>query len=117
MLIKYKKNYEKFAMGLLSFMPNEKDIKKLQQTMKNYEAADSMQLYLWKEEEIMGLIGVEVSEDQAVIQHISVNPAFRHQGIGKTMVTALKELYPDKAVSANELTASFLGKCEEQPND
>ena len=29
MLIKYKKSYEKFAMGLLSFMPNEKEIKTL----------------------------------------------------------------------------------------
>ena len=29
MLIKYKKAYEKFAMGLLSFMPDERDIKKL----------------------------------------------------------------------------------------
>ncbi len=35
MLVRYKKAYEKIAMGLLSFMPNEKELKKLQQTMKN----------------------------------------------------------------------------------
>lgn len=28
MLIRYKKTFEKIAMGLLSFMPNEKDLKK-----------------------------------------------------------------------------------------
>ncbi|HWO97501.1 MAG TPA: N-acetyltransferase, partial [Bacillus sp. (in: firmicutes)] len=33
MLIRYKKNYEKIAMGLLSFMPTEKDLKALQKTM------------------------------------------------------------------------------------
>lgn len=30
MLIRYKKALEKIAMGLLSFMPNEKDVKSLQ---------------------------------------------------------------------------------------
>jgi len=45
MLIRYKKAYEKIAMGLLSFMPNEKDLKKLQQTMKNYESEDNWQLF------------------------------------------------------------------------
>ena len=41
MLIRYKKTFEKIAMGLLSFMPNEKDLKKLQQTMKEYETEES----------------------------------------------------------------------------
>ena len=36
MLIRYKKNLEKIAMGLLSFMPDEKkDVKKLQQTIED----------------------------------------------------------------------------------
>lgn len=55
MLIKYKKSYEKFAMGLLSFMPNEKEIKTLRNTMKNYETDENLQLFLWKDEEITGL--------------------------------------------------------------
>lgn len=38
MLIRFKKSYEKIAMGLLSFMPTEKDVKTLQLTMKDYEA-------------------------------------------------------------------------------
>ena len=37
MLIRYKKIFEKIAMGLLSFMPSEKDLKKLQLTIKQYE--------------------------------------------------------------------------------
>ncbi|MCZ2970858.1 GNAT family N-acetyltransferase RibT, partial [Acinetobacter baumannii] len=51
MLIRFKKSYEKIAMGLLSFMPTEKDVKTLQLTMKEYEAKDDWQLYLWKENE------------------------------------------------------------------
>lgn len=54
------KMFEKIAMGLLSFMPNEKDLKQLQQTIKDYETDTDRQLFLWKEDEdIVGAIGVE----------------------------------------------------------
>lgn len=118
MLIRYKKAFEKIAMGLLSFMPNEKDLKKLQQTMKNYETEDKWQLFLWKEEEdIIGLVGVNFTEHILMqIQHISVNPSHRHQGIGKRMVNALQEMYPDWTASANEETAAFFEKCGHNEN-
>ena len=58
MLIRYKKTFEKIAMGLLSFMPSEKDLKKLQHTMKEYETEEDWHLFLWKEEDIIGLLGV-----------------------------------------------------------
>lgn len=113
MLIRYKKTFEKIAMGLLSFMPNEKDLKKLQQTMKQYESEENLQLFLWKAgEDIIGLMGVLMNEDSAMIQHISVNPSHRQQGIGKSMVKALQELFPDKKITANENTESFLSKCD-----
>lgn len=113
MLIRYKKSFEKIAMGLLSFMPEEKDLKKLQQTIKLYETEEDWQLFLWKEEDIIGLIGMIVNgEDNWEIQHISVNPSYRSQGIGKRMVKALQEMYPAKHVSANEVTSAFFQKCE-----
>ncbi|WP_102274695.1 GNAT family N-acetyltransferase [Cytobacillus massiliigabonensis] len=113
MLIRYKKTFEKIAMGLLSFMPNEKDLKKLQQTMKQYESEENLQLFLWKAgEDIIGLMGVLMNEDSAKIQHISVNPSHRQQGIGKSMVKALHEQFPDKKIIANENTESFLSRCD-----
>jgi riboflavin biosynthesis RibT protein len=111
MLIRYKKTFEKIAMGLLSFMPTEKELKKLQQTMKQYETDDEWQLFLWKEEDIIGLIGVVNEQDCLVIQHVSVNPSHRHHGIGKEMVNALKEMYPGKGFKPNEATAPFIDKC------
>jgi riboflavin biosynthesis RibT protein len=114
MLIRYRKNYEKIAMGLLSFMPTEKDLKKLQQTIKNYETNDDWQLFLWKEDDdIIGIIGILLLDGGvAEIQHISVNPSHRHQGIGKQMVKALKDMLPQYEFRPNELTASFIDKCE-----
>ncbi|MDF0726161.1 GNAT family N-acetyltransferase [Cytobacillus sp. S13-E01] len=113
MLIRYKKNYEKIAMGLLSFMPTEKDLKKLQLTMKQYETEESKQLYLWKEEDIIGIIGITILETGIIeIQHISVNPSHRRQGIGKKMVKALKETLPGKEIKPNEHTSAFFEKCD-----
>lgn len=113
MLIRYKKAFEKIAMGLLSFMPNEKDLKVLQQTMRQYETDENRQLFLWKEgDDIIGLIGASIYDDSAIIEHISVNPSHRHQGIGKAMVKALKDMYSGKEITSNEMTDSFLNKCD-----
>jgi len=113
MLIRYKKSFEKIAMGLLSFMPDEKDLKKLQQTIKQYETEKDWQLFLWKEEDIIGLIGALArGEDNLEIQHISVNPSHRSLGIGTRMVQALQEMFPAKHITANKITSAFIDKCE-----
>ncbi|MED3624907.1 GNAT family N-acetyltransferase [Neobacillus thermocopriae] len=114
MLIRYKKTFEKIAMGLMSFMPNEKDLKKLQQTMKEYETEENRQLFLWKEDDIIGLLGVLFQQESNTleIQHISVNPSHRSQGVGKRMVKSLKDMYPDKEIIANNDTAPFVEKCD-----
>ncbi|RFU67788.1 GNAT family N-acetyltransferase [Peribacillus saganii] len=114
MLIRYKKSFEKIAMGLLSFMPEEKDIKKLQNTMKQYETDTNWQLFLWKEEDdVIGLVGIVAGHNDTVsIQHISVNPSFRFQGIGKTMIKAVMDMFPEKEFQPNEHTAAFLEKCD-----
>src|SRR5690625_527885 len=113
MLIRYKKDLEKNAMRLLSFMPELKDIKILQQTIKEYEENSNWHLYLWREEDILGAIGVRIeNEIDAVIQHISVNPSHRNLGIGNKMVEEVKKMYQEKLnVCADELTEEFFNKC------
>ncbi|WP_456274174.1 GNAT family N-acetyltransferase [Bacillus sp. AK031] len=112
MLIRYKKAFEKIAMGLLSFMPQEKDLKKLQQTMQNYEQEDNWQLFLWKDEDIVGLIGVVIESDSIEVRHISVNPSHRHEGIGKSMLRTLSDIYSNKMLKPSEYTAAFFDKCD-----
>ncbi|MFC7391512.1 GNAT family N-acetyltransferase [Scopulibacillus cellulosilyticus] len=96
MLIRYKKSYEKIAMGLLSFVPSEKDLKKLRQTMKTYEEQKDWQLFLWKEEDIIGIIGIKLQENKAELHHVSVNPSYRGQGIGKKMIISLHQFLGDE---------------------
>ncbi len=114
MLIRYKKNHEKIAMGLLSFMPVEKDVKQLQQTMKEYNTNPDWHLYLWREDDdVVGAIGLKIEDElNVVVQHISVNPSYRNIGIGKKMVEEIKTLYGEKYdVCGNELTQKFFQKC------
>jgi riboflavin biosynthesis RibT protein len=107
--------FDKIAMGLLSFMPNQKDLQKLQMTMEQYKTEQESQLYLWKEEEgIIGLIGILfVDQDLIQIKHISVSPSHRGNGVGKKMVKALKELHPDFRFIPDEDTVAFFNKCDE----
>src|SRR5690625_4040226 len=114
MLIRYKKNHEKIAMGLLSFMPIEKDVKQLQQTIKEYNTNPNWHLYLWKEEDdIIGAIGLRVENElNVVIQHITVNPSYRNIGIGRKMVTHIIEKYGKRYdVCPDEATEQFFDRC------
>src|SRR5699024_11793446 len=113
MLIRYK-NQEKIAMGLLSFMPVEKDVKMLQQTMKNYEEDPNWHLLLWKEDDdIVGAIGLRLEDDiSAVIQHISVNPSYRNTGIGKNMIAEEKRQFDKKNDDcSNKILQEFFDIC------
>lgn len=117
MLIRYRKNHEKIAMGLLSFMPVEKDVKHLQQTIKQYETNPNWHLYLWKEEEdIIGAIGLRIEDElNVVVQHITVNPSYRNIGIGTKMVEEIKRQYSEKYdVCPNEMTQQFFMKCSDK---
>mgnify|MGYP001412460229 FL=1 len=114
MLIRYKRMFEKIAMGLMSFMPQEKDLKKLQETIKQYETNENWHLYLWKEDEdIVGIIGIAIEDEQtAILQHVSVNPSYRNQGLGKKMVSELNKRIGEKfEIIPNKHTRAFYEKC------
>lgn len=112
MLYRYKKSLEKIAMGLLSFMPQERDLKKLQQTMHKYEENPDWQLFLWKEgDDYVGLVGVELEESSFTIHHVSVNPSHRGEGIGHEMIAKLQEIMRDREMHATEETEAFIQKC------
>lgn len=118
MLIRYKKSFEKIAMGLLSFMPEVSDVKVLQDIIKEYDTNPDWYLFLWKDEDILGAIGVRVDNTQAVIQHVSVNPSHRGIGIGRQMVQRVREQFGSKyVVCADEATESFFERCDaERPS-
>ncbi len=115
MLIRYKKTYEKIAMGLLSYMPKEQSVKELQEKIQKYETEESSQLYLWRDgEDFIGLLGIEMEEDAYTVKDLALNPSFRGEGIGKEMVDAIQKRYPDKKCQSTVVTEAFLQRCQQE---
>lgn len=112
MLVRYKKSFEKIAMGLLSFMPQEKDVKRLMETIQQYEQDDNWQLFLWKKgEEYVGIVGIYAEESVATIQHITVIPSYRGEGIAIEMLQELIVSGHFKEIRASEETEPFIKRC------
>lgn len=99
-------------MGLISLMPQEKDVKRLMETMQHYEQEENWILYLWKkEDEYVGIVGMVIEGPIATIQHITVIPSYRGEGVGLEMIQELRELGKYPIIQSNEETDSFIQKC------
>ncbi|RXT58659.1 N-acetyltransferase [Lacticaseibacillus chiayiensis] len=112
MLVKYKNDYEKIAMGLLSFIPDLKDVGHLKTELKMYTEDDSHALYLYKQgHDFVGVIGIELSDDFVLVRHLSFSPNFRDQATAFAALTELTQLFPDKkmmgALEHASLIAAF----------
>jgi len=114
MLYKYKSDYEKIAMGLLSFIPDLKEFANLKTEIEWYEADSSHVLYLWKNEnrDFVGVLGTEINEDFIMIRQIAVTPTERSQGLCFLMLDDLAELYPDKKIMGNIEASALIAKWE-----
>lgn len=115
MLVLYKKEYEKIAMGLLSFMPGEKSIKKIQQVMDQYKKSDNWKLYLWRTEanQFVGVIGVEEDKEEVYLRDLTVDPSYRNEGLALTMVQALEDQYSIYLIGSKH-TDHYLQHCRKK---
>ncbi|GAK12863.1 LOW QUALITY PROTEIN: riboflavin biosynthesis [Geomicrobium sp. JCM 19039] len=113
MLVKYKSAFKKIAMGLLSYMPDLKDIKTLTETIHRYEEDEKSKLYLWKkDDDFVGVIGfTEQADGTRLLEHVCVNPSFVSEGIGVKMVCTLEDRLDAKFIG-NESTEPFLNNCQ-----
>ncbi|WP_313891030.1 GNAT family N-acetyltransferase [Psychrobacillus sp.] len=113
MLFRYKKTFEKISMGLLSFMPQEKDVKKLLETIHQYDTDPNWHLFLWKkDEDVVGLIGVKMDGSEGIVQHVSVSPSHRGEGIGKEMVQKLPSFLNTTSIRPTAEIKAFFEKCQ-----
>ncbi|MBU9724018.1 MULTISPECIES: GNAT family N-acetyltransferase [Bacillaceae] len=113
MLVPYKQEYEKIAMGLLSFMPTEKNIKKLQETVDHYLDNPNFHLYLWKGKAFIGVIGVEESEEGVLLRNLCVDPSHRNEGVATTMIQAVEKQL-GVSLHGTKHTNEFLIHCREE---
>lgn len=110
-LFRYKTAYQKIAMGFLSYIPGEKLIKQLKETIHQYETDPDWHLYLLKKgEDFIGLVGVHIEGEHWTLHHVSVNPSFRAEGMAQFMVEQMFEKYGKKKARGTKYTETFLHK-------
>ena len=111
-LVHYKKTYQKIAMGFLSYISDDYSVKQLQEIMTRYEVEENWELRVVKEQEdLIGIVGIEIVEDYFVVHHVSLNPSYRGEGFGREIILQLQEEYPDKIPYGTEYTEAFVKKC------
>ncbi|ALV20988.1 N-acetyltransferase [Carnobacterium antarcticum] len=117
MLLDYKNDYEKITMGLLSFVPDLKEVTRLQSEMEWYQQEENRKLYLWRGEEtrdLIAVVGVEIGEDLILLRHIAINPSFRNEGISYKIFEDLDNQFSQKKVIGTLETAPLVVKWEQE---
>lgn len=77
MLVSYKADYEKIAMGFLSYEQDLKDLQNLKTELKLYTTDENHALYLYREEtdnNFCGVVGLERGTDYVLVRHLSLAP-------------------------------------------
>ncbi len=94
-------------------LPTEGELDEVLLTYKNHEAG-----WLWgfyEQKELVGIIGVmRHSEREWEIAHLVVEAFYRKQGIGKRMITALRQQSSDLQLiwaEIDEKSIGFFEKC------
>ncbi|EXJ24197.1 riboflavin biosynthesis [Alkalibacterium sp. AK22] len=113
MLVKYKPDYQKITMGLLSYVPDLKETSRLTKEMQWYDQAENRQLFLWKSEETKDLVavaGIEDEDEIVLLRHIAINPSYRDEGIAYKILTALSDSCSPKKIVGTLETAALITK-------
>ncbi|MCT7875826.1 MAG: reductase [Lactobacillus iners] len=103
MLVKYKKDYEKIAMGLLSYLPDLRNLKNLQEEMSLYDDnSDEFFLYLFrdKDSDLIGTVGIQLLEHFVSIRYLSLAPGFRDRKYEQAIMNDLHDEFPKKKLTA-----------------
>jgi len=80
---------------------------------KSYKENEAQQLYGWVENgEVLGVVGVLTHPDKIEITSIAVAENARNRGIGRSMITALREQYNTMIEAETDDDAvNFYRKC------
>ncbi|RVU71837.1 MULTISPECIES: reductase [Lactobacillus] len=102
MLIQYKKDYEKTAMGLLSYLPDFKNLANLKDEMHLNQEDNSFQLYLFRDSDanIIGVIGTQKENHFIIIRYLSLAPGYREKKYQRQILEELIQNNPQYKISA-----------------
>ncbi|MFC6274762.1 N-acetyltransferase [Levilactobacillus tangyuanensis] len=114
MLLKYRSDYQKIAMGLLSLLPNFKDWDRLQAELTWYLSGDDRTLYLWKDEhdDFAGIIGAEEQGNYLIVRLLTLMPDKQSTKNTWQMLDELATAVPKLRLMGTLATAKIIAKWE-----
>lgn len=98
LLVRYRKDYEKIVMGLLSLVPDLRNYDRFTEELTE-ALAQHYPVYLWKDSEDNHFIAVAIVEEgdnYLLLRRISFTPSERSGKNVFALLTALQEQYPGK---------------------
>ena len=119
MISKYKKKKKKTVMGYLSYLPDFKNIKNLQEEMKLYTSdSNQFEVLIYQQDgNARGIVGIQEEKDFIIIRYLSLDPTMRDEKTKQLVMNDLKHLYPDKMITALPNWASLLNYLKENKTD
>ena len=100
MLVAYRKDYQKIAMGLLSLLPAFKDYHRLKLAV-DWSDNESEPIFLWQNETInqfTGIVVTSVGKYYVLVRQLSFTPSDRAGKNVFALLSALQEHYPQKRI-------------------
>lgn len=100
MLVRYRKDYQKIAMGLLSLLP---ELREENRFAKEIAWAQRLgrDIYLWKDQvdnHFIAVVILEEGEQYVLVRYLSFTPSERSGRNIFALLTAIQEEYPGKRV-------------------
>ena len=114
MLVQYRQDYQKIALGLLSLLP---DLRTTNRFMAELAWAQKNQwpVYLWKDMEdghFIGIVIIEVGDYYVLLRRLSFTPTERSGHNVFALLNALHDQYPKKRLLGTLTTQSLVSMWE-----
>lgn len=114
MLIKYRKDYRKIALGLLSLTPALKPYRRLAPVLDG--AGDAQHpIWLWQDadsHQISGIVILALSEAAVLVRWLSFSPSERSGRNVYDLLTAVHRQYPRRRLMGTLQTQSLVSNWE-----
>lgn len=102
MLIRYRNDYRKIALGLLSYIPGLRNMSNLQVEFSSYEENENKELLLWRDNDghFIAIIGIECIYGVILIRHIALTPNSRNTNLLFKVLDSVQNYHADKMIMA-----------------
>jgi riboflavin biosynthesis RibT protein len=116
MLLKYRSEYKKIAIDMLSLLPNMGKGEHLREEMSWYNDQDSRIMYLWKNKDgkWAGLIAIEIKHNFIIVRRLVLTPDSWSMNNCCHILDELSHLYLDTKIVGTMETTSICEIWEKQ---